>query len=134
MRTQIERLEQRLSALFYDLGVAGRSLQLPETREPRPRSIGPRLLTLGELESIRDRLVWQIQAAQGALSDVVDSEERAAEQLEAMVADPRAHRFEVIPRASLGEPGCGAYQVRPRLGLLGMLFDWWCVKLSSGCP
>ena len=30
--------------------------------------------------------------------------------------------------------GCGAYQVRPRLGLIGMLLGWWHVKLSSGCP
>ena len=33
-----------------------------------------------------------------------------------------------------GEPGCGAYVVRPRLGLIGMLAGWWEVKLSSGCP
>ena len=34
----------------------------------------------------------------------------------------------------LGEPGCGAWEVRPRLGLIGMLMGWWQVKLSSGCP
>jgi hypothetical protein len=51
-----------------------------------------------------------------------------------MLADPHAHRFEVVRRADLGEPGCGAYAVRPAFGLLGMLFGWWCVKLSSGCP
>jgi len=34
----------------------------------------------------------------------------------------------------LGEGGCGVYQVRPRLGLIGMLAGWWHVKLSSGCP
>ena len=26
------------------------------------------------------------------------------------------------------------WQVRPRLGLIGMLMGWWQVKLSSGCP
>jgi hypothetical protein len=30
--------------------------------------------------------------------------------------------------------GCGVWQVRPRLGLIGMLMGWWQVKLSSGCP
>jgi len=34
----------------------------------------------------------------------------------------------------VGEPGCGVWQVRPRLGLIGMLMGWWQVKLSSGCP
>ena len=36
--------------------------------------------------------------------------------------------------ADIGEPGCGVWQVRPRLGLIGMLMGWWEVKLSSGCP
>jgi hypothetical protein len=34
----------------------------------------------------------------------------------------------------VGERGCGAYHVRPRLGVVGMLMGWWQVKLSSGCP
>ena len=38
------------------------------------------------------------------------------------------------PAADLGEPGCGVWQVRPRLGIIGMLMGWWQVKLSSGCP
>ena len=33
-----------------------------------------------------------------------------------------------------GDGGCGVYQVRPRLGIIGMLAGWWHVKLSSGCP
>ena len=48
--------------------------------------------------------------------------------------DSFAHRFERVTRADLGEPGCGAWHVRPRMGLLGMLAGWWEVKLSSGCP
>jgi hypothetical protein len=51
-----------------------------------------------------------------------------------MLADPAAHRWARVPLAALGEPGCGAYVVRPRLGLIGMLAGWWEVKLSSGCP
>ena len=33
-----------------------------------------------------------------------------------------------------GRPGCGAYHVRPRAGIVGMLMGWWQVKISSGCP
>jgi hypothetical protein len=33
-----------------------------------------------------------------------------------------------------GERGCGVWEVRPRLGLIGMLAGWWQLKLSSGCP
>ena len=55
--------------------------------------------------------------------------------LERMLLEPRA--LQVRPRCtaptwSMG--GCGAYQVRPRLGIIGMLMGWWHVKLSSGCP
>jgi len=71
-----------------------------------PATGGPRLLSLGELER----------------------------ELERMVADPGAHRWARVPLVALGEPGCGAYVVRPRLGLIGMLAGWWEVKLSSGCP
>ena len=44
------------------------------------------------------------------------------------------HRFARVSCRELGEPGCGVWQVRPRLGLIGMLMGWWQVKLSSGCP
>ena len=37
-------------------------------------------------------------------------------------------------RADVGEPGCGRWHSRPRLGLIGMLMGWWRVKVSSGCP
>ena len=54
--------------------------------------------------------------------------------LERMLLEPGAYRFVRIARAELGEPGCGVWEVRPRLGLIGMLMGWWQVKLSSGCP
>jgi hypothetical protein len=95
---------------------------------------GGRLLSLGELEATRDEMVHRIRAVGRALERCMEEESNARARLEAMLADPGAHRFEVVGRAELGEPGCGAYHVRPRLGLLGMLRGWWCVKLSSGCP
>jgi hypothetical protein len=88
---------------------------------------GPRLLSLGELEAVRDALA--ARPAGGG-----DGEEAARLKLERMLADPGAHRWARVPLAALGEPGCGAYVVRPRLGLIGMLAGWWEVKLSSGCP
>jgi hypothetical protein len=92
-----------------------------------PAGGGPRLLTLGELERVRDGL-----AARPAPAPAPDP--AARRKLERMLADPAAHRWARVPLAALGEPGCGAYVVRPRLGLIGMLAGWWEVKLSSGCP
>jgi hypothetical protein len=51
-----------------------------------------------------------------------------------MLLAPERHRWERITSADLGEPGCRVWQVRPRLGLIGMLMGWWRVKISSGCP
>ncbi|HZE06825.1 MAG TPA: hypothetical protein VE127_16470, partial [Solirubrobacteraceae bacterium] len=51
-----------------------------------------------------------------------------------MLLHPAEHKFERIACRELGEPGCGVWHVRPRLGLIGMLMGWWQVKLSSGCP
>jgi hypothetical protein len=99
-----------------------------EARGARLRARGgPRLLSLGELERVRDGL-----AARPA--PPVGDHEAARVRLERMLADPPAHRWERVALAELGEPGCGVYAVRPRLGLIGMLAGWWQVKLSSGCP
>jgi hypothetical protein len=99
-----------------------------EARGARVRARGgPRLLSLGELERVRDGLAARPQP-------VVADHEAARVRLERMLADPAAHRWERVSLAELGEPGCGVYAVRPRLGLIGMLAGWWQVKLSSGCP
>ena len=59
---------------------------------------------------------------------------RKRELLARMQLEPGHHRFTRISCRELGEPGCGVWQVRPRLGLVGMLMGWWQVTLSSGCP
>jgi hypothetical protein len=51
-----------------------------------------------------------------------------------MLLEPGRDHWAQVSAADLGEPGCQRWQVRPRLGLLGMLMGWWRVKLSSGCP
>ena len=133
MHVQIARLERALGSLAFELGASGRALPLPDPGLSPPAT-GPRLLTLAELEAIRDHLVVRLRAAERALAQRLETEADARLALEAMIADSARHRFHVVTRSDLGEPGCGAYEVRPRLGLLGMLFGWWCVKLSSGCP
>lgn len=128
LRAQIESLERQLGEalasgfpqLGIDVAVAARG--------------GPRLLDLGELEALRDELAGRLADARRALAAQAQRTREARLALEAMLADPRAHRFARLPRAALGVPGCGAYEVRPRLGLVGMLMGWWRVKLSSGCP
>ena len=51
-----------------------------------------------------------------------------------MLLEPGRYKFVRVANRDLGEGGCGVWQVRPRLGLIGMLMGWWQVKLSSGCP
>jgi hypothetical protein len=122
LRRQIARLELRLAA--FPVEGAG----------PARRPNGGRVLGLRGLERVRDDLVERLHAAGVAEERRADEIVRHREHLEAMVADPGRHRWERIFRRDLGLPGCGAYHVRPRLGLVGMLAGWWEVKLSSGCP
>jgi hypothetical protein len=125
LRTQIARLERRVS-------------EMVEVPRGAPLASGcrlrPRLLTLSQLERVRDGLVVELQRGRAFERAQDEERSRARLQLEEMVADPARHRFMRISAAAVGEPGCGVYQVRPRLGLIGMLAGWWEVKLSSGCP
>ena len=49
-------------------------------------------------------------------------------------AEPEKHKWMRIGNEDIGEPGCKYWEVRPRLGVIGMLMNWWRVKISSGCP
>jgi hypothetical protein len=128
LRSQVARLERQLADAFvtaYPLG----GIDLP------PRSSGePRLLDLGELERIRDELAQRIHSARVVIGQRAEEQSARRLVLERMLSDPAAHRFARVSCHELGEPGCGVWQVRPRLGLIGMLMGWWQVKLSSGCP
>ena len=95
---------------------------------------GPRLLSLGELAATRDALVAARSAELAAAAERAEAEAAARCRLEALLADPARHRWQRVTRDELGEQGCGAYEVRPRLGLIGMLAGWWHVVVSSGCP
>ena len=94
---------------------------------------GPQLLSLGELEAVRDAMLER--ASQSEPSAVHSGTfDRARRDLEAMFANPAQHRGRRIPLAALGQPGCGSYEVKPRLGVIGRLAGWWEITLSSGCP
>jgi hypothetical protein len=122
LRDQIARLERELAVALTDV--------FPRREPARPgRSAsalaGPRLLGLGQLERIRDELADRVAALR---------DHRGAALLEQMQRTPERYRWVVVTSEDLGEPGCATWQVRPRLGLIGMLMGWWRVKISSGCP
>lgn len=128
LRDQIARLERQLADALVT-AFPGDAIDVAV-----PARSGPRLLTLGDLEAVRDDLAARLRDARTVLHERGERQAAARRLYEAMLADPRAHRFVRLPRAEMGVPGCGAYEVRPRLGLIGMLAGWWHVKLSSGCP
>jgi len=129
LRGQIARLERELADAFvtaYPMGGLGHG--------PAESHRDPRLLDLGELERVRDELAERLHSARVTIAEHTDAQAANRLLLERLLLEPGKHRFVRIACSDLGEPGCGVWQVRPRLGLIGMLMGWWQVKLSSGCP
>jgi hypothetical protein len=128
LRRQIGRLERQLGELFasafprrgfdWKVGAVG----------------GPRVLDIVDLERIRDALAVRLRDARTELARQADVEESNRTLLERMIEAPERHRWQVVTHREIGEPGCGRYESRPRWGILGMLFGWWRIRLSSGCP
>ncbi len=129
LRTQVRRLERELGdtliAAFPRTGV---------DVTVRAAGRGPRVLDLAELEMLRDDLAEKLRRARQTVHERGEEEARNRDLLERMLRDPKRYRFARLPNRDLGESGCGVWQVRPRLGLIGMFAGWWHVKLSSGCP
>jgi hypothetical protein len=125
---QIGRLEQELSQLFcstwprkgFDFAVPSRG--------------GPRLLPLADLEELRDDLADRVSHARRALSDRTYTEEQSRRLIEEMLLEPERHKWVRVANEDIGEPGCKHWHVRPRFGVIGMMLNWWRVKISSGCP
>jgi hypothetical protein len=128
LRTQIARLERELGQ------VVARMFPDPIGIVPLPSLDGPRLLSLGELETLRDRLADRLSTSVERAAEIEENHSLNRELLERMRRDPRRYKCMRIAAFDVGERGCGYYEVRPRLGLVGMLAGWWQVKLSSGCP
>ena len=125
---QIAKLDDDLSALFCaTYPRVGFDWKVPSHG-------GPRLLGLAELERIRDQLAERLAENRALLSDRTYVEARNRRLIEEMTLAPENHKWMRIGNEDIGEPGCKYWEVRPRLGLIGMMLGWWRVKISSGCP
>jgi hypothetical protein len=132
LRRQIDRLERECSAIVAD---AFPRISPAEIAEVNGGAVnGPCLLTLEELERTRDRLAGGAQDLRRLAAARVEHERSSRELLERIKLEPGSYKFARLPVRDLGQGGCGVWEVRPRLGLIGMLAGWWHVKLSSGCP
>lgn len=127
LQGQIARLESQLAAFP---GQPPDEAEADQPRIPAP----PRVPDLAELEATRDELIERLKRARLAAERQGARYDAARGRLEQMVADPAAHKWEIVNREDVGEIGCGRYEVRPALGPVGALMNWWRVKLSSGCP
>ena len=128
LREQVAHLEEELAALFcssyprkgFDWNVRARG--------------GPRLLSVRELEELRDDLAQRLQHNRRALGDRTYVEELNRRRIEEMMLAPEEHKWVRVRNEDIGEKGCKSWHVVPRFGLLGMMMNWWRVKVSSGCP
>jgi hypothetical protein len=128
LRDQVARLESELGALFcstyprtgFDWNVGSRG--------------GPRLLSLLELEELRDELAAKLQHNRRMLADRTYVEEMHRCRIEEMLLEPQRHKYVRVRAEDIGERGCKQWHVLPRFGLIGILMNWWRVKISSGCP
>ena len=86
---QVARLENELSQVFCSTW--------PRTHMPRPvvagRGGGPRLLSLAELEELRDDLADRVADSRRALSDRTWVEERNRRLIEEMLLAPERHKW-----------------------------------------
>jgi hypothetical protein len=128
LREQVAHLEGELAALFctayprlgFDWNVRTRG--------------GPRLLSIADLEELRDGLADRLQRNRRMLGDRTYVEELNRRRIEEMMLAPEEHKWVRIRNEDIGEKGCKSWHVVPRFGLLGMLMNWWRVRISSGCP
>ena len=129
LRDQIARLEEQLA------GHVTSAFPLSPTVAPIGGfTDGARLQTLAELEQRRDGLALRLKEVRQQLDELGKRQGAARTRLEQIMLDPAAHPWERVTHQDIGEPGCRQYHARPRLGFLGLLMDWWRVRISSGCP
>ena len=129
LRDQIARLERELASACLDA-----CPRIDPGPPPAALASGPRLLTLGELERVRDGMAARLARVREDADAQLLRQAESRALLERMFEDPADHKWLRISNAQLGEPGCKHFHVRPRLGPIGLLAGWWHVKVSSGCP
>src|SRR3954462_15864116 len=128
LREQIAHLEGELWSLFC-------STYPSKGFEWNVRSRrGPRVLSIRELEELRYDLADRLHHNRRALGDRTYLEELNGRRIEEMMLAPEEHKWVRIRNEDIGEKGCKSWHVVPRFGLLGMMMNWWRVRISSGCP
>lgn len=125
---QIARLERELSE-----SVAG----LEPSR--RPKATGspgaqPHLLSETDLEATRDDLFARVGRAEELLTLQARDQAEARALLKRMTEAPEHYRWVTVTTKETGDGGCRTWQSVPVLGPIGMLGNWWRIRLSSGCP
>jgi hypothetical protein len=128
LRRQIAALEAALGRLF------GAAFPRTGIEFAVAAPGGPRILSVDELERVRDGLAARLHEVKGALAHRTRIEEENRLLIDEMAADPAAYKWIRVSNEDIGEPGCRHWHSRPRWGLLGMLKGWWRVRVSSGCP
>jgi len=95
---------------------------------------GPRLLTMKQLELVRDALSTQLTVAEEALAVQVHTRHEKRSLLKRMTEEPTKFRWARVTSVDVGLPGCLTWESVPRLGPVGMVKNWWRIRISSGCP
>ena len=125
---QIAELERELTTTIA---------QLEPSRRPRPSkapATRPHLLSIAELETTRDELAARISAAQELVAHQSARRSGARALLKRMSDMPAEFRWATVTTKDLGTKECRAWQSVPVLGPIGMLGNWWRIRMSSGCP
>ncbi len=131
LRAQIAKLEAELSQIVSQRFPFISAELSAEAAVP---AAGPRIPDLAELERTRDDLAGRLSELNSRSAQRRLHEHGARDLLERMKLEPGRYKYYRVPVRDLGQGGCGVWEVRPRLGLIGMLAGWWELTLSSGCP
>ena len=75
-------------------------------------------------EDAHAEVAARVEQARKEFSEAMQDDLNTAAALGAMFDLVRALNF-AIDAGDLGQGGCGVWEVRPRLGLIGMLAGWW---------
>jgi hypothetical protein len=85
----------------------------------RDAGAGARLLSVEELERVRDDLVRKLHERRFTGGEEQERKRRLREE---MLLSPREHRGATVSNEEIGEPGCTRW------------FAWFRVVVSGGCP
>jgi hypothetical protein len=86
---------------------------------PGGRDHGARLLSVEQLERVRDDLVRRTQERRFSGGEEQERKRRLREE---MLLDPAAHFGVSVSNAEVGEPGCTRWS------------SWFRLRISGGCP